>query len=137
MSVIQVNNISKHFGSLKAVDGLSFEVQAGQVFGFLGQNGSGKSTTIRMLLSLIHPTSGSIQIFGDSIASNRNKVLEEIMLDKKCEDKDELLKLYDEKLTNKDLITKPKYIFLNQLNKTKKEIRNQLKIDNFIRIKDW
>ena len=78
MSVIQVNNISKHFGSLKAVDGLSFEVQAGQVFGFLGQNGSGKSTTIRMLLSLIHPTSGSIQIFGDSIASNRNKVLEEI-----------------------------------------------------------
>jgi len=78
MSVIQVNNISKHFGSLKALDGLSFEVQAGQVFGFLGQNGSGKSTTIRMLLSLIHPTSGSIQIFGDSIASNRNKVLEEI-----------------------------------------------------------
>jgi 25S rRNA (cytosine2278-C5)-methyltransferase len=66
-----------------------------------------------------------------------NKVLEEIMLDKKCEGKDELLKLYDEKLTNKDLITKPKYIFLNQLDKTKKEIRNQLKIDNFIRIKDW
>ena len=64
MSVIQVNNVSKHFGSLKAVDGLSFEVQEGQVFGFLGQNGSGKSTTIRMLLSLIQ--------------DNRNKVLEEI-----------------------------------------------------------
>jgi ABC-type multidrug transport system ATPase subunit len=78
MSVIQVNNVSKHFGSIKAVDGLSFEVQAGQVFGFLGQNGSGKSTTIRMLLSLIHPTSGSIEIFGNSIKSNRNNVLEEI-----------------------------------------------------------
>jgi ABC-type multidrug transport system ATPase subunit len=78
MSVIQVNNVSKHFGSLKAVDGLSFEVQAGQVFGFLGQNGSGKSTTIRMLLSLIHPTSGNIEIFGNSIKSNRNNVLEEI-----------------------------------------------------------
>ena len=78
MSVLQVNNISKHFGNLKAVDGLSFEVQAGQVFGFLGQNGSGKSTTIRMLLSLIHPTSGNIEIFGHSIQSNRNKVLEEI-----------------------------------------------------------
>jgi ABC-type branched-subunit amino acid transport system ATPase component len=78
MSVIKVNNVSKHFGSLKAVDELSFEVQAGQVFGFLGQNGSGKSTTIRMLLSLIHPTSGSIEIFGNSIQSNRNKVLEEI-----------------------------------------------------------
>jgi ABC-type multidrug transport system ATPase subunit len=78
MSVIQVNNVSKHFGSLKAVDGLSFEVQEGQIFGFLGQNGSGKSTTIRMLLSLIHPTSGSIDIFGHSIQDNRNKVLEEI-----------------------------------------------------------
>jgi ABC-type multidrug transport system ATPase subunit len=78
MSVIQVNNVSKHFGSIKAVDGLSFEVQAGQVFGFLGQNGSGKSTTIRMLLSLIHPTSGNIEIFGNSIKSNRNNVLEEI-----------------------------------------------------------
>ena len=49
MSVIQVNNISKHFGSLKAVDGLSFEVQAGQVFGFLGQNGSGKSTIFKLI----------------------------------------------------------------------------------------
>ncbi len=78
MSVIHVNNVSKHFGALKAVDGLSFEVQEGQVFGFLGQNGSGKSTTIRMLLSLIHPTSGNIEIFGHSIQDNRNKVLEEI-----------------------------------------------------------
>ena len=58
------------------------------------------------------------------------------MLDKKCENKDELLKLYDEKLTNKDLITKPKYVFMNQLDKTKKEIRKQFKTDNFIRIKD-
>ena len=58
------------------------------------------------------------------------------MLDKKCENKDELLKLYDEKLTNKDLITKPKYIFMNQLDKTKKEIRKQFKTDDFIRIKD-
>jgi ABC-type multidrug transport system ATPase subunit len=78
MSVIHVNNVSKHFGALKAVDGLSFEVQEGQVFGFLGQNGSGKSTTIRMLLSLIHPTSGNIEIFGHSIQDNRNEVLEEI-----------------------------------------------------------
>ncbi len=50
MAVIKVENISKHFGALKAVDNLSFEVEAGQVFGFLGQNGSGKSTTIRMLV---------------------------------------------------------------------------------------
>jgi ABC-type multidrug transport system ATPase subunit len=78
MSVIKVQHISKHFGSLKAVDDLSFEVQAGQVFGFLGQNGSGKSTTIRMLLSLIHPTSGSIEIFGKPIEKNRETILEQV-----------------------------------------------------------
>ena len=78
MSVIKVQNISKHFGSLKAVDDLSFEVQAGQVFGFLGQNGSGKSTTIRMLLSLIHPTSGQIEIFGKRIEKNREAILEQV-----------------------------------------------------------
>ena len=78
MSVIKVQNISKYFGSLKAVDDLSFEVQAGQVFGFLGQNGSGKSTTIRMLLSLIHPTSGSIELFGKRIEKNREEILEQV-----------------------------------------------------------
>jgi len=78
MSVIKVQHISKHFGSLKALDDLSFEVQAGQVFGFLGQNGSGKSTTIRMLLSLIHPTSGSIEIFGKPIEKNRETILEQV-----------------------------------------------------------
>ena len=46
MSVIKVQGLSKSFGALKAVDQLSFEVEAGQVYGFLGQNGSGKSTTI-------------------------------------------------------------------------------------------
>jgi ABC-type multidrug transport system ATPase subunit len=78
MAVIKVENISKHFGALKAVDNLSFEVEAGQVFGFLGQNGSGKSTTIRMLLSLIHPTSGSIELFGKSIQKNRASILEQV-----------------------------------------------------------
>jgi len=78
MSVIKVQNISKHFGSLKAVDDLSFEVKTGQVFGFLGQNGSGKSTTIRMLLSLIHPTSGNIEIFGKRIEKDREAILEQV-----------------------------------------------------------
>ena len=78
MSVIKVEHISKHFGNLKAVDDLSFEVQAGHVFGFLGQNGSGKSTTIRMLLSLIHPSSGRIEIFGQSIEKNREAILEQV-----------------------------------------------------------
>jgi len=78
MSILKVENISKHFGNLKAVDELSFEVTAGEVFGFLGQNGSGKSTTIRMLLSLIHPTSGTIELFGKSLQKERNQILEQV-----------------------------------------------------------
>ena len=78
MSVIQVHQLSKHFGTLKAVNELSFNVKEGEVFGFLGQNGSGKSTTIRMLLSLIHPTSGTIEIFGKPLEANRAQILEEI-----------------------------------------------------------
>lgn len=78
MSVIKVNHLSKYFGSLIAVNDLSFEVNQGDVFGFLGQNGSGKSTTIRMLLSLIHPTSGAIELFGMPLATKRNDILEEV-----------------------------------------------------------
>jgi ABC-type multidrug transport system ATPase subunit len=78
MSVIEVQDISKQFGTLKAVDGLSFQVQEGDVFGFLGQNGSGKSTTIRMLLSLIHPSSGSIKLFGLPLKEHRNELLEKV-----------------------------------------------------------
>ena len=78
MSVIKVQALSKNFGAIKAVDQLSFEVAAGQVYGFLGQNGSGKSTTIRMLLSLIHPSQGHIEIFGQSLTGNRSAILEQI-----------------------------------------------------------
>jgi ABC-2 type transport system ATP-binding protein len=75
MSVIKVQALSKNFGAIKAVDQLSFEVAAGQVYGFLGQNGSGKSTTIRMLLSLIHPSEGHIEIFGQSLTDHRSAIL--------------------------------------------------------------
>jgi len=78
MSVIKVQGLSKNFGAIKAVDQLSFEVEAGQVYGFLGQNGSGKSTTIRMLLSLIHPSEGHIEIFGQSLTDNRSAILEQV-----------------------------------------------------------
>jgi ABC-type multidrug transport system ATPase subunit len=78
MSVIKVQGLSKNFGAIQAVDQLSFEVEAGQVYGFLGQNGSGKSTTIRMLLSLIHPSQGHIEIFGRSLTNHRSAILEQV-----------------------------------------------------------
>jgi ABC-type multidrug transport system ATPase subunit len=54
--IVRVTNLSKHYKNIRAVDKLSFTVYEGDVYGFLGQNGAGKSTTIRMLLTLIEPT---------------------------------------------------------------------------------
>jgi ABC-2 type transport system ATP-binding protein len=64
VAVIELHNLTKHFGDLVAVDDLSFEVDSGQVVGFLGPNGAGKTTTLRMLLGLATPTEGSATING-------------------------------------------------------------------------
>jgi ABC-2 type transport system ATP-binding protein len=73
--VIEVKHLFRHFGDIKAVDDLSFSVFPGQVYGFLGQNGAGKSTTIRMLLTLIQQGSGSIEIFGMDLKKHRQEIL--------------------------------------------------------------
>ena len=64
--VIETTDLTKRYGEVVAVDGLSLRVPRGGVFGFLGPNGSGKTTTMGMLLGLVHPTSGEARIFGDS-----------------------------------------------------------------------
>lgn len=78
-SVIQVQGLTKKFGNhFTAVNDLSFSVNKGDVYGFLGQNGAGKSTTIRMLLSLIEPTAGDIEIFGLPLAANRSAIMQKV-----------------------------------------------------------
>lgn len=77
-SIIKVSHLSKQFKELKAVDDLSFTVHEGDVYGFLGQNGAGKSTTIRMLLTLITPTSGNIELFGYNLYSHRKEILQQV-----------------------------------------------------------
>ncbi|MBD0285723.1 MAG: ABC transporter ATP-binding protein [Flavisolibacter sp.] len=74
-AVIEVQSISKRFKEVLAVDDLSFTVNRGEVYGFLGQNGAGKSTTIRMLLTLITPTSGTIHLFGKNLYHHRKQLL--------------------------------------------------------------
>ncbi len=61
---IHTENLSRHFGDVKAVDGLTLDVPAGAVLGFLGPNGSGKTTTIRLLLGLLQPTAGQASVLG-------------------------------------------------------------------------
>jgi ABC-2 type transport system ATP-binding protein len=74
-AILSVNHLSKRFKELTAVDDLSFTVNEGDVYGFLGQNGAGKSTTIRMLLSLVKPSSGEINIFGKNLFTHRSEIL--------------------------------------------------------------
>lgn len=78
MAIVSVQHLSKQFGSFTAVNDLSFTVEAGDVYGFLGQNGAGKSTTIRMLMTLIAPTAGSINIFDMPLATHRKEILQQI-----------------------------------------------------------
>jgi ABC-type multidrug transport system ATPase subunit len=77
-TIIQVQNLTKHFKETRAVNGLSFSVAKGEIYGFLGQNGAGKSTTIRMLLTLIEPTSGVIKIFDKELKANRMGILKKV-----------------------------------------------------------
>jgi ABC-type multidrug transport system ATPase subunit len=77
-SIIKVNNLSKQFNSIHAVNNLSFTVEEGDVYGFLGQNGAGKSTSIRMLLTLIKPTAGHISIFGKDLSNHRHEILKQV-----------------------------------------------------------
>ena len=65
--MISVENLSKHFGSKIAVDGISFSVERGEVLGFLGPNGAGKSTTMRMVTGYIPPTSGTVMVGGHNM----------------------------------------------------------------------
>ncbi|MEK4536481.1 ABC transporter ATP-binding protein [Peribacillus butanolivorans] len=64
MNVIEIKNLTKTYGKSRGISDISFNVEQGEIFGFIGPNGAGKSTTIRTLLSLIYPTSGSATIFG-------------------------------------------------------------------------
>ena len=74
-TLIRVEHLSKQFKEVKAVDDLSFDVHIGEVYGFLGQNGARKSTTIRMLLTLVLPTEGHIQIFDKELQQYRLEIL--------------------------------------------------------------
>ena len=72
--LVKVEGLSKNFGALKAVDGVSFEIKEGEIFGFLGPNGAGKTTTISMLTTLLKPSGGRAEIAGLDIHKHPNEV---------------------------------------------------------------
>jgi len=72
--MIEVNNLVKHFKRVRAVDGISFRVEEGDIYGFIGPNGAGKTTTIKMLATLLLPTSGSASVGGYDVVTQSDKV---------------------------------------------------------------
>jgi len=78
MNVVEVNNLTKEFNGIKAVDNITFSLKECIITGMLGPNGAGKTTTIYMLLGLITQTSGSVRIFNKNIAKHRQEVLSQM-----------------------------------------------------------
>ncbi|CRK82539.1 ABC transporter ATP-binding protein [Neobacillus massiliamazoniensis] len=78
MNVIEIKNLTKTYGKARGISNISFHVEEGEIFGFIGPNGAGKSTTIRTLLSLIYPTSGSATIFGKDTVKFAPEIKKEI-----------------------------------------------------------
>jgi ABC-2 type transport system ATP-binding protein len=78
MNAIEVRDLTRRFGGFVAVDRLTFDVQQGEIFGFLGSNGAGKSTTIRMLCGLLRPSSGGARVGGIDVRGNPEAVKQRI-----------------------------------------------------------
>ena len=78
MNAISVQHLTRRFGQFVAVDDVSFDVRQGEIFGFLGANGAGKSTTIRMLCGLLRPTSGTAQVGGADVTRDPEAVKQRI-----------------------------------------------------------
>ncbi len=74
-AVIRTRALTKRYGHLRAVDAVDLDVRAGDVYGFLGANGSGKTTTVRLLLGLVLPTSGEAEVLGEAMPASRRTVL--------------------------------------------------------------
>lgn len=78
MSAIEIHNLTKYFGDVKAVSNVSLEVESGEIFGFLGPNGAGKSTTIRCMMDFIRPSRGKVTILGKDAQEHSAQLKQEI-----------------------------------------------------------
>jgi ABC-2 type transport system ATP-binding protein len=76
--ILKIDGLTKEYGPLKAVDDISFSMDSGKIFGLLGPNGAGKTTTINMILGILDPTKGSVEIFGKNMKERRSEISKNI-----------------------------------------------------------
>jgi ABC-2 type transport system ATP-binding protein len=77
-TILQLKDLGKDFGAIRAVDGVSFSINAGEIVGFLGPNGAGKTTTINMVLGILEPTAGSITVMGKGLEQHRSELADQM-----------------------------------------------------------
>lgn len=129
MNVIEINNLTKTFGKARGISDVSFQVEQGEIFGFIGPNGAGKSTTIRTLLSLIYPTSGSATIFGKDCVKFAPEIKKEIgYLPSEV--------FYYDNMKVKDLLKYSASFYKKDCNKRIKELAEILDLDLNKKIED-
>lgn len=112
---VEVNHLKKHFGSLEAVKDLSFRVEEGELFGFLGINGAGKSTTINMLATLMPPTNGLVNVAGFDLNRESKMIRQSIGVVFQCN-------TLDDKLTIKENLRTRAYLYEHDPKKINEQI---------------
>ena len=123
MQIIRVENLTRRFGSLLAVDNVSFEVEEGTIFGFLGPNGAGKTTTINILCTLLSPTSGNAYINGHDCYRESSEVRKSIGI------------VFQDSSLDKDLTARENLIFHAYLYNVDKSERRQ-RVEDALRLVD-
>ena len=129
INTIEIRNLTKYYGKARGIIDVSFNVEEGEVFGFIGPNGAGKSTTIRTLLSLIYPTSGSAKIFGKDCVKYGSEIKKEIgYLPSEV--------FYYDKMKVIDLLKYSASFYKKDCSKRIKELANVMELDLNKRIDD-
>ena len=126
-TIIQVKNLSKHYGQVRAVDNVSFQVKGGSTCALLGGNGAGKTTTIAMLLGLLLPNQGTIRILGEDMLCHRYRVLPRINFSSPYVDLPQRLTVME------NLTVYARLYGVRQVRKRLKTLGRELDIDAFFR----
>ncbi len=129
MSVVEIKKLTKYYGKVKGIEDVSFSIDEGEIFGFIGPNGAGKSTTIRTLLGLIFPTSGSAEIFGKDCIKYGPEIRKDIgYLPSEV--------FYYDKMRVKDLLNYSASFYKKDCSKKIKELSEIMELDLSRRIED-